>query len=90
MLCFVKKTPCQDLTVVFLQAWDIVSTRCLFQGWNADDIFDDRVHVAEMVALLGPPPPDFVARSKVGHVFWDENSTSATTLPRLGRLLLMH
>ena len=41
---------------------------------NADDVFDDRVHIAEMIALLGPPPPDFVSRSGVGHVFWDENS----------------
>lgn len=27
----------------------------LFKGTNPDGIFDDRVHVAEMVALLGPP-----------------------------------
>ncbi|PYH97141.1 kinase-like protein [Aspergillus ellipticus CBS 707.79] len=64
-----------DIWNVGVLAWDIVSTRCLFQGWNADDIFDDRVHVAEMVALLGPPPQDFVSRSPVGHVFWHENST---------------
>ncbi|PWY75410.1 CMGC protein kinase [Aspergillus heteromorphus CBS 117.55] len=64
-----------DIWNVAMLAWDIVSSRCLFQGWNADDIFADRVHVAEMVALLGPPPRDFVERSKVGHVFWDENNT---------------
>lgn len=25
-------------------------------GKNPDGIFDDRVHMAELVALLGPPP----------------------------------
>lgn len=48
----------------------------MFQGRNQDDIFDDRVHLAEMVALLGPPPKEFVSRSKVGHVFWDDEGTS--------------
>lgn len=90
VLCLAKPAKCQDLTLDFVQGWDIVSTRCLFQGYNADDIFDDRVHVAEMVALLGPLPPDLVARSKVGHVFWDEKSTSATILQSFGRVLLMN
>lgn len=72
----------------FYQAWDIVSTRRLFQGVNADDIFDDRVHVAEMIALLGPPPPDFVSRSKVGHVFWDETVRIQTASCGLGSLYL--
>ncbi|KAJ5587346.1 CMGC protein kinase [Penicillium hispanicum] len=62
-----------DIWNVAMLAWDIVNSRTLFQGRNQDDIFDDRVHLAEMVALLGPPPKEFVNGSKVGHVFWDEN-----------------
>lgn len=35
--------------------------------------FDDRVHIAELVALLSPPPPEFRERCKLSYVFWDEN-----------------
>lgn len=34
------------IRAVLYQAWDIVSTRRLFQGVNADDIFDDRTGCA--------------------------------------------
>ena len=49
----------------------MVCKKRLFSGLNPDDIFDDRVHLAELVALLGPPPLEFIKRSPVGHVFWD-------------------
>ncbi|GAB1205566.1 hypothetical protein APSETT445_004243 [Aspergillus pseudonomiae] len=55
------------------QAWDIVYRRTLFPGQNTDGIFDDRVHLAEMVALLGLPPAEFGKRSRVGHVFFDND-----------------
>ncbi len=29
-------------------------------------------HLAEMIALLGPPPPKFVSRSGLRDVFFDE------------------
>lgn len=56
----------------------MVCTRTLFDGRNSDGIFDDRVHLAEMVAIMGPPPTDFIERSKVGSVFWDENGMLPT------------
>ena len=55
-----------------MQAWDIVCSKTLFDGRNSDGVFDDRVHLAEMIAIMGPPPADFIKRSKVGSVFWDE------------------
>lgn len=46
----------------------------MINGYNADGIFDARVHVAELVALLGPPPPEFRQRNeKICSVFWDED-----------------
>ncbi|PCH05363.1 hypothetical protein PENOC_029300 [Penicillium occitanis (nom. inval.)] len=45
-----------DIWNVAVLAWDIVSPKTLINGHNADGIFDDRVHVAELVALLRPPP----------------------------------
>ncbi|PYH89999.1 U4/U6 small nuclear ribonucleo protein PRP4 [Aspergillus ellipticus CBS 707.79] len=62
-----------DVWSVVMVAWDIVAPRNLFNGKNPDRIFDDRVHVAEMVALLGPPPAAFRERSKLASVFWDEH-----------------
>ncbi|PYH37520.1 CMGC protein kinase [Aspergillus neoniger CBS 115656] len=62
-----------DVWSIALMAWDMVCTRTLFDGRNSDGIFDDQVHLAEMVAIMGPPPTDFIKRSKVGSVFWDEN-----------------
>ncbi|KAK2793728.1 hypothetical protein FQN52_000680 [Onygenales sp. PD_12] len=62
-----------DIWNVAMVAWDLVSNRTLFDGTNPDGIFDDRVHLAEMVALLGPPPPEFRGRSKLSSVFWDGN-----------------
>ncbi|RAL00799.1 kinase-like protein [Aspergillus ibericus CBS 121593] len=61
-----------DIWNVAMVAWDIVSSRHIFNGKNSDGIFDDRVHVAEMIALLGPPPPEFRERCKLAYVFWDE------------------
>ncbi|GAD91968.1 CMGC protein kinase [Paecilomyces variotii No. 5] len=62
-----------DIWNVALMAWDMVCHRTLFQGRNSDDIFDDRAHLAEMMAILGPPAAEFVTKSPVGSVFWDEN-----------------
>ncbi|PWY95974.1 kinase domain protein [Aspergillus sclerotioniger CBS 115572] len=61
-----------DIWNVAMVAWDIVCSRHIFNGKNPDGIFDDRVHVAEMIALLGPPPAEFRERCKLAYVFWDE------------------
>ncbi|KAK6826764.1 hypothetical protein RU639_004496 [Aspergillus parasiticus] len=48
-----------DIWSIAMVAWDIVSSRTLINGRNLDGIIDDRVHMAELIALLGPPPPEF-------------------------------
>ncbi|OJZ91062.1 hypothetical protein ASPFODRAFT_78101 [Aspergillus luchuensis CBS 106.47] len=62
-----------DVWSITLMAWDIVCSTTLFDGRNSDGVFDDRVHLAEMIAIMGPPPNDFIKRSKVGSVFWDKD-----------------
>ncbi|PGH07918.1 CMGC/SRPK protein kinase [Helicocarpus griseus UAMH5409] len=62
-----------DIWSVAMVAWDIVSPHTLFDGKNRDGIFDDRVHLAELVALIGPPPPEFREMSKLSSIFWDED-----------------
>ncbi|GLA96481.1 hypothetical protein AtubIFM57143_003948 [Aspergillus tubingensis] len=43
-----------DIWSVAMVAWDIVSLSTLIRGRSSDGIFDDRVHLGELVALLGP------------------------------------
>lgn len=64
----------------FLKAWDIVCSHTLFDGRNPDGVFDDRVHLAELVALLGPPPPEFRKRGKLSSVFWDQHGISPVSV----------
>ncbi|RAL08329.1 putative protein kinase [Aspergillus homomorphus CBS 101889] len=61
-----------DIWNIAMPAWDIVSPRTLISGRNSDGIFDDRVHMAELVALLGPPPPDFREQRPLSSAFWDD------------------
>lgn len=50
----------------------IVCSRTLIDGRNPDGMFNDRVHLAELVALLGPPSSEFRDASKLSSVFWDK------------------
>lgn len=36
---------------------------------------DDEQHLAEMVSLIGPPPPEYLTRSKKAAQFWDNQGT---------------
>ncbi|KAL1848590.1 hypothetical protein Plec18170_007899 [Paecilomyces lecythidis] len=62
-----------DIWSVAMIAWDLVCPRTLINGINADRVFDDRVHMAELVALLGPPPPEFREQRHLSSVFWDQS-----------------
>ncbi|GMF80974.1 unnamed protein product [Aspergillus oryzae] len=63
------------------EAWDIVSSRTLINGRNPDGIFDDRVHMAELIALLGPPPPEFRKQRHLSSAFWDESGNWKEVAP---------
>lgn len=47
----------------------------MFNGRSADGkIQDDRIHMAEMVALMGPPPLRFLERStRMTRALWNED-----------------
>ncbi|XRM49185.1 hypothetical protein ABZX51_012064 [Aspergillus tubingensis] len=64
-----------SMLICIQKAWDIVSSSTLIRGRNSDGIFDDRVHLAELVALLGCPPPEFRERSHLSSVLWDKSGT---------------
>lgn len=44
-------------------------------------ILDNEQHLAEMVSLMGPPPPEFLRRSENCHHFWDEKGMFYSLAP---------
>lgn len=43
---------------------------------HEDQCLNDAHHLASMVALLGPPPQEFLARSQESLKYWDESGQS--------------
>ncbi|KKZ60029.1 hypothetical protein EMCG_05211 [[Emmonsia] crescens] len=75
-----------DIWSVAMVAWDLLAKRTLFHRQNPETKEpDDRYLLAEMTAVLGPPPPEFVRRSPVCQVLWDENGKwkDAVSIPDL-------
>ncbi|KAH1722133.1 hypothetical protein KXX60_008495 [Aspergillus fumigatus] len=70
-----------DIWDVAMVAWDIVSPRSIIDGKNPDGVFDDRVHMAELVALLDPPSPRFREQRHLSSVFWDESGNWKGVVP---------
>ncbi|KAE8343402.1 hypothetical protein BDV24DRAFT_172809 [Aspergillus arachidicola] len=70
-----------DICSIAMVAWDIVSSRTLINGKNLDGIFDDRVHMAELTALLGPPPPEFQKQRHLSSAFWEDSGNWKEVAP---------
>ncbi|KAJ5563071.1 hypothetical protein N7535_002485 [Penicillium sp. DV-2018c] len=72
-----------DIWAVGHTAWRLAKFPELINGRNADGAFDDRVHVAELVALLGPPSAAFREKTQLGSMFWDRhgNWTGQAPIP---------
>ncbi|KAJ5365979.1 hypothetical protein N7517_008865 [Penicillium concentricum] len=82
----VLKSKCDhraDIWAIAFAAWDYTSSQGLIDGRNSDGAFDDRVHIAELVSLLGPPPPEFSEKMRLGSMFWDRegNWTGQASIP---------
>ncbi|PYI21820.1 kinase-like protein [Aspergillus violaceofuscus CBS 115571] len=70
-----------DIWSVGMVAWDLVSPNTIIEGKVIDGIFDDGAHIAELVALLGPPPPEFLKKMDMSWVFWDESGNWKNLVP---------
>ncbi|KAJ5102214.1 hypothetical protein NUU61_004436 [Penicillium alfredii] len=46
------------------QIWDLFEHSHLFRARTPDGQLDDSYHLAEMKAILGDPPPEFLASEK--------------------------
>ncbi|RTE69519.1 hypothetical protein BHE90_016103 [Fusarium euwallaceae] len=63
-----------DIWSVGLTAWDLLEGRTLFSARKEDGSFSDGVHLSELIAALGPPPPELLNRNRKRALeYWDEN-----------------
>ncbi|KAF7552431.1 hypothetical protein G7046_g7410 [Stylonectria norvegica] len=62
-----------DVWSVALTAWDLLGPKRLFTARDDDGDLYDAAHLAQLIAALGPPPSEFLARNKErASDFWDE------------------
>ncbi|KAL4918718.1 kinase domain-containing protein [Aspergillus aurantiobrunneus] len=61
--------------------FDLAEDHHLFFA-KKDGLLNDEQHLAEMVALMGPPPLEFLRRSQKSEQFWDSNWKGSTPIPQ--------
>lgn len=67
----------QHLMYCLYQAWDLLEPDSLFQLYDANDpALNEAHHLANMTALLGPPPSEFLKGSSKSREYWDEKGKS--------------
>ena len=66
------------------KVWDLFEGGRLFRAIR-DGHLDDELHLAEMVSLMGPPPREFLERSRKCRQYWDAEGRSRRdrVVPRL-------
>nr|POE76162.1 serine/threonine-protein kinase srpk [Quercus suber] len=63
-----------DIWNVGCMVWDAFEGEHLFTGHDPEfDTYRGRAHLAEMIALLGPPPPSLLARGNLTSKFFSED-----------------
>ncbi|KAI5863435.1 kinase-like protein [Durotheca rogersii] len=71
-----------DMWSVGLLAWDLLEPESLFRLYDANDpARNEAHHLANMIALLGPPPLEFLERSSKSREYWDENGNWRGIVP---------
>lgn len=73
MIIYAVVLPLQALAeLIIAKIWDLFEHRHLFRARNPAHKLDDEYHLAEMHAVLGSPPPEFLVRSEKTLQFWDK------------------
>ncbi|CAK7222004.1 hypothetical protein SBRCBS47491_004720 [Sporothrix bragantina] len=71
-----------DIWSVGLTAWDLLEGRTLFSARKPDGSFSDGVHLAELIAALGPPPQRLLDRHQARALeYWDEQGNWSEFVP---------
>ncbi|OBT66137.1 hypothetical protein VE03_05141 [Pseudogymnoascus sp. 23342-1-I1] len=62
-----------DIWNVGVMVWDMFENRHMFNGLDPETgKYANRFHLASIVGLLGPPPPEFLQRSEYSSVYFDD------------------
>ncbi|OBT55273.1 hypothetical protein VE04_05372 [Pseudogymnoascus sp. 24MN13] len=62
-----------DIWNVGVMIWDMFENRRMFYGLDPEaGKYENRFHLASIVGLLGPPPPEFLQRSECSSVYFDD------------------
>jgi hypothetical protein len=69
---FLEDEPRHEFTTL-PQVWDLFENRHLFKAEDSNGQDSNLHHLAEMVALLGPPPRDFLQHSNYASEFFDND-----------------
>ncbi|KAH0578353.1 hypothetical protein H2248_003967 [Termitomyces sp. 'cryptogamus'] len=60
-----------DVWSIACLIWDIFEDASLFNGFDDEyHTYRGRTHLAEMIAIMGPPPPEFLARGSLASKFF--------------------
>ncbi|KAF1843572.1 kinase-like protein [Cucurbitaria berberidis CBS 394.84] len=62
-----------DIWSLGVMLWDLFGKRSLFRELYIEANYDDRLHLACITALLGPPPSTLLQRGKRTSLFYDLN-----------------
>ncbi|KAH7049463.1 kinase-like domain-containing protein [Macrophomina phaseolina] len=71
-----------DIWNVGCMVWDAFEGEHLFTGHDPElDTYRGRAHLAEMIALLGPPPPSLLARASLRSKFFSDAGDFCAGIP---------
>ncbi|KAF2456099.1 protein kinase [Lineolata rhizophorae] len=69
-----------DIWSIGVIAWNLLEGSNLFFA-RASGLLNDEQHLAEMVSLMGPPPPEFLRRSEKCRQYWDDQGNWKGSIP---------
>uniref|UniRef100_A0A2D3V6D5 non-specific serine/threonine protein kinase n=1 Tax=Ramularia collo-cygni TaxID=112498 RepID=A0A2D3V6D5_9PEZI len=73
-----------DIWNVGCMVWDAFEGEPLFTGRDPEfGTYTGRAHLAEMTALLGPPPPSLLARANLRSEFFSDEGDFIADIPKL-------
>ncbi|KAJ5591842.1 uncharacterized protein N7459_002211 [Penicillium hispanicum] len=78
-----------DIWNVGCMIWNIFEGESLFTGHDSEfQTYRSRAHLAEMIRLLGPPPPSLIAQGKLSHKFFSDKGEFCAGIPLEDRIPL--
>lgn len=62
-----------DIWSFGMLAFSLIFGRLLFNARDGEGKWSEAIHLAQMTALMGPPPVEYLLQSQYGGEYWDEN-----------------